>query len=338
MTTSHDAMDDGPVFVSSEATARVFSWREAIAALGAAYAAPVDAAALPPRTVAHDAGAWLRTLPALPASGRYFGAKLMAMATSAEQPGVEYVIVLWDRETSRIAAFLDGNRVTAYRTAATSAVALDRLAPPGPARLVVLGSGLEATMHVRAIAAVRPVEHLTVCSPTAERREALAAAMATELDCPTTAVSDPREAISTASVVVAAARSQGELPILYGDWLPPDVTIVSIGSTVPFQREIDSSVVAECDLIVCDDVAEVVEQTGDMLEAARAGVPFEEKTRSLHELMSGALDERLAAAHRRMFKSLGGGLQDIVVAETILRRAHEQGLTTPLPTQFETKH
>ena len=40
--------------------------------------------------------------------GRYFGAKLMAMAPSAPSPGAEYVIVLWDRETSRIAAFVDG--------------------------------------------------------------------------------------------------------------------------------------------------------------------------------------------------------------------------------------
>jgi len=205
-----------PFFVSSAAAAEVFSWPEAIGALAAAYAAPPTPDALPPRTVASDQGAWLRTLPARPSGGRYFGAKLMAMVPSASRPGVEYVIVLWDRETSRIAAFVDGNQVTAFRTAATSAVALDRLAPPGPVRLVVLGSGLEATMHVRAFGAVRPIEHLTVCSPTPERREAFADAAAKDLGCETEAVADASDAIPAATVVLTAAIVASHVPALGG--------------------------------------------------------------------------------------------------------------------------
>ena len=252
-------MTPPPFFVSSEVVSRVFSWPEAIQAIAAAYAAGPAPAATPPRTVAHDDGAWLRSLPALPSRGRYFGAKLMAMAPSAAKPGVEYVIVLWDRETSRIAAFVDGHEVTALRTAATSAAALDRLAAAGPLRLGVLGSGLEATQHVRAFAAVRPIERLSVFSPTPERREAFADAAAADLGCAAVAVDAAEAAVTDASVVLAAARSRGEVPILYGQWLDPTVTVVSIGSTVPFQREIDVSVVEACDVIVCDAVDEVVD-------------------------------------------------------------------------------
>lgn len=328
---------DSPVFVSSEVAESVFSWREAVDALAGSYATVAPGTALPPRTVGSDDGAWLRTLPALPPGGRYFGAKLMGMATAAPEPGAEYVIVLYDRETSRIAAFVDGHRVTAYRTAATSAMALDRLAPPGPIRLGVLGSGLEATMHVRAFAAVRPVERVAVCSPNRERREAFAAAAADELGVAAEAMDEPAAVVADASVVLAAARSHGEVPILFGDWLPPTVTVVSIGSTVPAQREIDASVVAACDLIVCDDVDEVAEQTGDMLEARRAGVLFRDRAFSLHQLLTGRLDDRLAAAPRRLFKSVGGGLQDVVVAEVVLRKALAAGIATPLPIEFETK-
>jgi ornithine cyclodeaminase/alanine dehydrogenase-like protein (mu-crystallin family) len=338
MAGSEAVRSSNPFFVSSAAAADVFSWPEAIDALAAAYGELPAAAALPPRTVAHDEGAWLRSLPALPRGGRYFGAKLMAMVPSAPQPGVEYVIVLWDRETSRIAAFVDGNQVTAFRTAATSAVALNRLAPPGPIRLVVLGSGLEAAMHVRAFAAVRPIAHLVVCSPTPARREAFAAAAARDLGCEAEPVADASKAVGAATVVLAAARSRGELPILHGEWLAPAVAVVSIGSTVPSQREIDVSVVDASDLIVCDAVDEVVEQTGDMLEATRAGVDFADRTFSLHQLVSGELDERLGHAHRRLFKSVGGGIQDVVVAEVIVRRALQAELTVPLPIEFETKH
>jgi ornithine cyclodeaminase/alanine dehydrogenase len=58
----------------------------------------------------------------------------------------------------------------------------------------------------------------------------------------------------------------------------------------------------------------------------------------LHELLSGKLDEALQSSRRRLFKSVGGGLQDIVVAEVIVRRALDAGLTVPLPIAFDTKH
>ena len=308
----------------------MFSWQDGVEAIRAAYAGTVEPGALPPRTVGRSGGSWLRTLPALP-PGRYFGAKLMGMSTTAASPGVEYVVVLYDRETSGIAAFVDAHHVTAYRTAATSAAALDRLAPAGAIKLAVLGSGLEASMHVRAFRAVRKLEELVVYSPTRERRAAFAAELGAR------AVDDPRDAVAGATVVLAAARSRGEVPILYADWLAARAVVVSIGSTVPEQRELDVSVVEWCDLIVCDDVREVSNETGDMLEAARVGVAFAEKTHSLHALFAGELEARLGAAERPLFKSVGSGLQDVVVARLILEQALAAGLATPLPLEFLTR-
>lgn len=327
-----------PVFVSSDAARAVFRWEDAIAALQATYARELVATATPPRTIASGEKAWLRVLPALPPGGRYFGAKLMGMAFAAPHPGVEYVIVLFDRQTSRIAAFIDGHLVTAFRTAATSAAALDRLAPAGPVRLAVLGSGLESSMHTRAFATVRTLLEVRVFSPTPERRSAFVDAVQRDLCIPARAVAGAQEAVEGANVVLAAARSRGEVPILYGSCLGPRSSVVSIGSTVPEQREIDISVVERSDLIVCDNLEEVLEQTGDMIAARAAGVEFHHKAFSLSDLMKGACDDRLRSASIPMFKSVGGGLQDIVVAELILSKALQAGLTQPLPIAFETKH
>jgi ornithine cyclodeaminase/alanine dehydrogenase len=256
----------------------------------------------------------------------------MGMSTTAPSPGVEYVIVLYDRETSRVAGLVDGHRVTAYRTAATSAAALDRLTPPRIQRLAVLGSGLEAGMHVRAFRAVREVEELVVYSPTPARREALASELGGQ------AAERPEQAVAGADVVLAAARSRGEVPILYAEWLASSALVVSIGSTVPEQREIDASVVEWADLIVCDDPHEVLHETGDMLEAARAGLAFEDRTHSLHALLAGELDAQVRAAARPLFKSVGIGLQDVVVAGSILERALAARLAVSLPGEFLTKH
>jgi len=327
----------GPVFVSSEAARAVFRWQDAIKALQASYGRPVAPAATPPRTIASEGKVWLRTLPAVAPGGRYFGAKLMGMNAASATRGVEYVTVLFDRETSRIAAFVDANLVTGFRTAATSAAALDRLAPTKPARLAVLGSGLEASMHTRALASIRVLTEVIVFSPTPERRVAFAAAVTRDLGIAARVAASPQEAVEGADLVLAAARSRDEVPILFGAWLAPGATVVSIGSTVPQQREIDVSVVERCDLIVCDVLEEVLHETGDMIAARAAGIACQEKSVSLADLMSGACEARVKAARAPMFKSVGAGLQDIVVAELILSRALEAGLATALPIAFETK-
>ncbi|MBB5497604.1 ornithine cyclodeaminase family protein [Paraburkholderia sp. MM5384-R2] len=332
MTTSHS-----PVFVSSDTARSVFIWKDAISALQAAYSQPVPPQSTPARSVAAVGKTWLRTLSAVPVGGRYYGAKVMGAAMGSTHPAVEYLIVLFDRETSRIAGLVDGALVTGFRTAATSAAALDRLAPRRPARLAVLGSGLEASMHVRAIASVRELTEIVVFSPTPEKRAAFAEAATRDLGVPARGVASGQEAVDGAGLVLCAARSHGELPILYGDWLAPEATIVSIGSTVPSQREIDPSVVEHSDVIVCDMLEEVLEETGDMLAAREAGIAFRDKSFSMVDLMSGKLEEQLRGAQRRMFKSVGGGLQDIVVAELILTRALEMGLATSLPIEFESK-
>lgn len=327
-----------PVFVSNDTARTVFRWKDAIQALQATYARTIAPAAAPTRTIASADKAWLRSLPAIPPGGRYFGAKLMGIDGAASTAGLEYVIVLFNRETSRIAGFVDAHLVTGFRTAATSAAALDRLARPGPARLAVLGSGLEASMHARAFASVRELAEVTVFSPTPERRQAFAEDLARDTGIHATAAADPQAAVSGADIVLAAARSRGEQPILFGDWLKPDATVVSIGSTIPQQREIDASVVARSDLIVCDVLDEVLEDTGDMIAARSAGIKFEHKAISLANLMNGTHATLVKAAKAPLFKSVGSGMQDIVVAGLILDRAIEAGLAVPLPITFETKY
>jgi ornithine cyclodeaminase/alanine dehydrogenase len=115
------------------------------------------------------------------------------------------------------------------------------------------------------------------------------------------------------------------------------MVVVSIGSTLPEQREIDSSVIAACDLIVCDVVDEVITETGDMLAAARDGIAFKSKTISLNELVSQTKPNSAAKPRLPLFKSVGSALQDLAVAELVFDKACAQGLATSLPIRFLTK-
>jgi ornithine cyclodeaminase/alanine dehydrogenase len=216
-------------------------------------------------------------------------------------------------------------------------VAVDCLAPREPVALGVLGSGLEARTHVEAIAAVRPIRSLRVFSPREERRKAFAAEFAEQLGIRAEAVASAQEAVTGATLVLAAARSYDETPVLHGAWLSEGMLVVSIGSTLPEQREIDAELVARCDAIVCDAVDEVVEETGDMLAARAAGVVFEQKLVSLNAVVTGDARKLVSKARLPMYKSVGAAIQDVVVAEHAFELAVAAGLAAPLPTEFTSK-
>ena len=323
-----------PHFVSGEAIERVMSWEDIIARLRQTYSSPHTDAINPPRTIARDTGLWLRTLTAVPPGARYMGAKLFG---SGRRRTLEYVIVLIEQDTGEIAGFLDANLITACRTAATSAVAVDLLANPDAGVLGLLGSGAEAQSHVRALARVRRLKKVKVFSPNPERRETFAECFTAELAVECRAVKSAQEAVADADIVVAAARSRNEEPILFGDWLRRGTLVVSIGSTLPEQREIDSSVVKRCDLLVCDVVDEVINETGDMRAAARDGVEFKSKVVSLNHILSRDGADRVSIAAMPLFKSVGSALQDLAVAELAFDKAVSRGLSTPLPMAFLTK-
>ena len=184
---------------------------------------------------------------------------------------------------------------------------------------------------------MRKLSGLRVYSTTPERREAFAARMQSELGIPCVAMTSAEAAVRKSNIVVAAARSHGEKPILFRDRLHPGMLVVSIGSTVQEQREIDVSVVEACDLIVCDAVEEVIEETGDMIAAKSAGVAFEHKMISLSDLIAGRADERVSKAKLHMFKSVGAAVQDIAIAELAFDKAVARGLATELPMSLSRK-
>jgi len=250
---------------------------------------------------------------------------------------VNYVIVLIEKESGLIAGMVDGATITEFRTAATSALAVSRLAPQGPLRLGVLGSGDEARGHVAAIATVRSISEMKVFSPTQAKREAFATYFTNQLGVPCSAATSAEDAADGVDILIAAARARAEIPILHGHMLRRGMMAISIGSTMPEQREADASAIAACDLIVCDAVDEVLDETGDMIEARHAGIDVISKTVSLNDIVSGRCQERANAAQLPMYKSVGNALQDMVVAELSFVKAQQAGCSTSLPIGFYVK-
>jgi alanine dehydrogenase len=322
------------LFLTDADTEQILNWPDVIACLTAAYEAPDDPEAAPPRVVARKGRAWLRVLAALSSSGRFMGVKVIGRARTSRS---SYLIPLWDQETAELACILDGKHITALRTAGTTAVAVGRILPLKGIRVGVLGAGQEAQAHVSAIATVRPIKSLTVYSPTLRSRADFAAKFTRELKIDCRAVDSAQAAVSEVDLVIAAARSHDETPILEGAWLRPGVMVISIGSTLPEQREVDAEVIRRAEVIIADVPDEVMHETGDMLAARADGVEFESKIIALSDLVRGSRTARQQTDNIILFKSVGSALQDIAVAEMCFEKARQRGLGTRLPVGLSVK-
>lgn len=330
MTVSNAAVS----FVPASAVLEILNWKQVIQSLSRAYSVPHEPMISPLRTVARNGRIWLRSLTAIPPGARFMGGKLFGMGP---KPAINYLIPLFEQETGELRALVDGAFITSFRTASTSAAALDVLAPKQDLVVGMIGSGQEAIAHARAIHAIRRIRELRIFSPTPESRARFAKIFQAETGVTCVATDTAEDAVRPATLVVAAARSRDESPILYGEWLDNCRAVVSVGSTVPEQREIDTSVVARCDLIVCDVLDEVMHETGDMIAAKEAGISFEQKCVSLNDLLCGTVADRVRSAGMPMFKSVGAGIQDIVCAELAYELAGKAGRLVPLPIEFYRK-
>lgn len=322
------------VFISAAVTEELLQWPAMIAGLRHAYSAPHNSHTSF-RAVARGEGAWLRSLVSIPPTSQFMGAKIFGRTTSRQ---VTYLVPLFDRISSELVALVDGRHLTARRTAATSAVAVDRLFSQKALRLGVLGSGGEARSHVEAISHVRKIERLAVYSPSASKRQQFAQHFAETLGIPCIACEDAQAVVTSSNLIVAAARSRDETPIINGEWLESGSLLVSIGSTIPEQRELDVKSIERCDLIVCDMLHEVRDETGDFIAAKSQGVALNEKLVTLNELIMGAIDDRVSKARLPMYKSVGAAVQDVTVAEIAYVAALKAGCAADLGFELDIHH
>lgn len=317
------------IFVSDDDVGALADWGAAVQALRSAYAQSMTPEMVPPRVMARGQGFWLRGLCAVSPSGEYMGCKLIAASPKIRR--ASYLISLFDQRTMQLAALIDGNRITDIRTAATAIVAVDALAVRRPLRVAVIGSSTLAHNTLVCLAAVREIAAVRVYSPTPSSRERFAADFVASHGFDITASESPQAAVTGADVVLCAARSRDESPVLLGQWLEPGMVVVSVGSTLPEQREVDVDAMQRATLIVADMVEEIVHDTGDAIEATKAGVDVAGKTVGLDAVISGNTPGRGSPADVVLYKSVGSALQDVVTAEMLLRRARETNRYTTLP-------
>jgi ornithine cyclodeaminase/alanine dehydrogenase-like protein (mu-crystallin family) len=231
-------------------------------------------------------------------------------------------VTLFDGTTGEPTAILNASAITAVRTAAVSALATRLLAADDAHELAVLGAGVQARAHLRAIPAVRDIERVRIYAPTREHAERLAREAA---DAGRVEVADSAESALAGADVVVTATSSRE-PVLRREWIAAGAHVNAVGASMPTARELDTATVAASSLFA-DSRESLVNEAGEYQLALReAAIDGPDHIRAeLGEVVAGMHPGRTERDELTLFRSLGLAIEDLAAAELAVANARRRG-------------
>jgi ornithine cyclodeaminase len=301
----------GVPFVDADGLTRLLPIGSAIDALEAAFR-DGDPSATPLRTRVPTPAGQLLLMPAVGTPG--VGVKLVTLTEANPARGLPFIhalYALFDPRTQALRLLVDGSALTALRTAAVSALATRHLARTDARRLVVFGAGVQAASHLQAIAAVRPIDELTVVTRTPQRGEALvrraaSLGMRASLGSPA--------AIAAADVVCTCTTATE--PLFEGEALAAGAHVNAVGAYQPTAQEIDTETVRRARVVV-ETRAAALEEAGDLLIPIGEGAIDERHiVADLQQVVRGA-SVRTSDDDITLFESVGLAFEDLAVAGAI---------------------
>ena len=218
-------------------------------------------------------------------------------------PTMIATLLLLDPATGVPLAVMDATWLTELRTAAVSAVATRALRDKRPKRLAILGSGALARSHALVLAAVVPLSHIRVWSPTRANAERCAA------DIDGSANPDAESAVRDADIVVTVTNAS--TPVLMGRWLKPGALVHAVGAPRPGWRELDDEAMGN--YLIADNRLAAENESGDViLSGARVQCEIGEVLAGKVEVPDGVTI---------VFKALGQAVEDAVAARIVYAAA-----------------
>jgi len=245
--------------------------------------------------------------------GESLGVKLVTFFPENGEKGLSTInasYALFSGADGRLQAVIEGDELTARRTAAASALAARFLARPDAKRLLVVGTGQLSAKVAAAHASVRSYERIEIYGRSAAKAEAVVAALASE-GVAVHVARDLDAAVAAADVISSVTSSTA--PLIRGALVKPGTHVDLIGAFKDDMRESDDALVTKASLFV--DFRPGAMKAGDLAQPLAAGLISEADIRAdLGELATGKHSGRASDEEITFFKSAGFSLLDLAAA------------------------
>jgi alanine dehydrogenase len=241
-------------------------------------------------------------------------------------PAILATIMLFSAETGKMIAAMDGTYVTTIRTACASALATRVLAHTETPMVGIIGAGVQARAHIRALSRVRQLSKIKIYSPSGTSGQKLKADLEKEGRMNIDVMANAEQTVRDSDLVITVSTAKE--PVLKKEWLKPGVHINAVGSHRPDLREIDGPTLSLAKVVV-DSRTAIMAECGDILLAIKENSFSEQAIHAeIGEILAGTKGRRSRAAEITLYKSVGIAIQDVAAAQLVYRKALERQVGT----------
>jgi ornithine cyclodeaminase len=319
------------LLMTAEDVRKALPMNEAIEGMKSAYAALSDGRAVVPlrtRLSIPNSSALSLFMPAYVRSveDQALAIKVVSLFPTNPARGLAYIqaaVLVFDPETGRAIALLEGSSLTAIRTGAAGGAAIDLLARKDSKIVAVFGAGAQGRTQLAAASSARKIETAFIFDADKEKAKAFVKEMKT-LTIDLRVAQSAREAIEHADIICTATTATK--PVFADKDLQAGSHISAVGSYTPEMQEVPAETLRRAKIFV-DSRAASLEEAGDIIQPIRAGL-FDEShiCGELGEVVLGRVPGRQSDDEITYFKSVGVAVQDAMAAQIALTNARKMNI------------
>lgn len=252
--------------------------------------------------------------------GKDLGVKMVTVSPNNgayDLPSIQGLYLLFDAHKGNCKCLMDAKSITAFRTAATSALASSFLSRSDSSSLFMVGTGALSPMLIKAHATVRPITDVYIWGRSIEKAQAVKAQLK---DQPfnINVVETIEQGIEKADIISVATLRKTAL--INGELLTAGQHLDMVGAYKPDMREADDQCLLRSKIFI-DHYAGALKETGDIVIPVREGIIDKSDIQAdLFELCRGEHTGRENDQDITFFKSVGHALEDLVAATLIEER------------------
>lgn len=174
-------------------------------------------------------------------------------------PTIQGLVTAYDGQTGVPLFALDGPTVTSRRTAALSMLGLRTLSAAAPKHVAIMGSGVQASGHTHALAAIYPGIKLSLIGRSSDKVQAFIQ-QHNELDLDFHLANDVSDDVDTVITVTSSSQPIYNLPAKVGR------LIIAVGAFKPELAEISRQTL-EGSVLYTDELEGARHEAGDFIQA-----------------------------------------------------------------------
>jgi len=232
-------------------------------------------------------------------------------------PTVMAVLIYNDPATGYPLAIMDATEATAFRTAATSAIASKYLARKDSRTLGIVGAGRQSYYHIIAHQQIFKLNEIRVWDILPGATERLIESLKNM----------PIKKCSIEKVVkadIVCTLTPAQHPVVEKKWLVPGTHINAVGADAEGKEELEPAILNEA-LLVVDDLRQASHAGEINVPVSKGLLKKDQIYAELGEIIAGRKKGRTDNQTITLFDSTGLAIEDIAVAKLLYNKALKTG-------------